>query len=356
MLLSPRNFLNNTRGAFAVIFAVSVVPLCLCMGMIVDYSNLLSVQSRAQQSTDAALLAAAVSAREEGLINGDLALVTKNLPLIETHLETEFGKYFEANMATDPRFKIGDFELSYDPKTSESDAEVKFLYQPYFAGILGAAKIDVTVGSSVVVGGEQAGAVSIFLVLDKSGSMAQRDRMKSLKTAVGAMNAQFELSDPDYKYLRMGAIAYDTQPASVQSLQWGTASANNYVQKLWASGGTSSWKAVSKARNQLRNQREERLHKAKNGQEPEKYMVFMTDGANNSSSSDRKTKRFCDRAKSDDIEIFSVAFEAPTGGQELLKYCASSEGHYFNATSADELLKAFRQIGESVSENISVSR
>ena len=44
-----------------------------------------------------------------------------------------------------------------------------------------------------------------------------------------------------------------------------------------------------------------------------RFMIFMTDGDNNYSSDDTETKALCDQYKADGIEIYSVAFEAPSG-------------------------------------------
>ncbi len=356
LLHSSRNFLKDKRATIATTFAVSIIPVLICMGVVVDYSNLVRHRGKVTHSADTALLAAAISIKEEGLIGGDAAAVAKKLGSIEQRLDEVFRDYFAANMSDDLTLDLGKIDLAYDPKTGESEVKVSFSYKPYFVGVLGLETLDVTVGSAVVVGPDQGGAVSIFLVLDKSGSMRQHNKMRSLKIAVGNMSAQLELSDPDHKFVRMGAAAYDSTMASKRALMWGTTPANYYVQRLGAYGGTDSSRAVSTARSQLRNRREKRLHKEKNGQEPEKFMIFMTDGTNNTSRSDTKTMRSCDWAKADEIEIFSVAFKAPARGQRLLRYCASSENHYFNADNSAELLKAFQQIGASVSAKVAISQ
>ena len=73
------------------------------------------------------------------------------------------------------------------------------------------------------------------------------------------------------------------------------------------------------------------------------------------------------------IEIFSIAFEAPQKGQDLLRACASgintannvgedqgsippaspvagtqAQQYYFDAQNGDELVAAFRQIGREI--------
>ena len=77
-------------------------------------------------------------------------------------------------------------------------------------------------------------------------------------------------------------------------------------------------------------------------------MIFMTDGDNNRRSDDTVTKQHCDRIKNDGIEIYAVAFQAPRRGRDLLRYCASSENHYFDADDSQEFLAAFDEIGDRI--------
>ncbi len=72
----------------------------------------------------------------------------------------------------------------------------------------------------------------------------------------------------------------------------------------------------------------------------------MTDGENNYANDDTVTKQWCDTAKASKVQIYSVAFMAPDRGQKLLKYCASSSSHYFEADEASDLVAAFKAIGE----------
>ena len=47
------------------------------------------------------------------------------------------------------------------------------------------------------------------------------------------------------------------------------------------------------------------------------------------------------------IELYSIAFQAPTAAANLLKSCATDVDHYYvNAANGEELKEAFRAIGE----------
>ena len=83
------------------------------------------------------------------------------------------------------------------------------------------------------------------------------------------------------------------------------------------------------------------------------FMVIMTDGENccgnrgSRQQLDENTEAVCDNLRSEGIPVFAVAFEAPRGGAELMKYCASSDGHYFNS-AGDGLIETFQSIGREI--------
>lgn len=350
-------FLADKKGNFAAIFAVSLFPIFLSIGVAFDYSNMTGMHKKAQFATDAAILAAAIAVRDEGLIDGDTNSIIEKQSKIENLLQAEFKNYFEANVKANGNFKLNGIDTKYSPKDRESTAQVSFTYKPFIMGkLVSDGKLKVAVSSSIVVDVEKGGAVSVFLVLDKSGSMRGRGKMSTLKKGVEELTKQFESSDPEHKYVRMGAIAYDHYPSRVQSIEWGTAQSSRFVRYLAARGGTDSYRAVMIARSNLRNSKEEKAHKEMNGQDPKKYLVFMTDGSNNSRYSDTRTKRVCDDAKRDNIEVFTVAFKAPSRGQQLLSYCATSNSHFFNADNNAKLLEAFQKIGASVSSAVTISK
>jgi hypothetical protein len=85
---------------------------------------------------------------------------------------------------------------------------------------------------------------------------------------------------------------------------------------------------------------------------PEKYIVFMTDGANNINGADSKTRSYCDKARTAKIKVYAVAFMAPTQGQTLLKYCATTSAEYYAAENMAGLVSAFNEIGKAAAKKI----
>lgn len=180
-------------------------------------------------------------------------------------------------------------------------------------------------------------------------------KIDALKTAAASLFAQFDEADPSQQYVRTGIISYASSIKGYRDMEWGTASATSFATTLTASGGTASTDAVKWGYDQLKtsNTTEATEHMNKNGQVPERFMLFMTDGNNNYTSDNTSTRSYCDQAKADGIKIYSVAFAAPAGGQELLEYCASepTSDYYFEPETASELIAAFTNIGSETSKS-----
>lgn len=67
----------------------------------------------------------------------------------------------------------------------------------------------------------------------------------------------------------------------------------------------------------------------------------------NGSSADDRLHDICEAAKEQGIVVFSIAFEAPTEGQEALLDCASSPSHYF-AVEGIEITETFHAIARQI--------
>lgn len=179
-------------------------------------------------------------------------------------------------------------------------------------------------------------------------------KIEALQDASSALFKQINAADPSQTYVRTGLSAYSSYIRGTTNMEWGTSSADAHIKGMYASGGTASTNSVKWAYDQLKasNTAENNAHASKNGQVPDKFMLFMTDGSNNNTSDDTATKNYCDTAKAEGIRIFAVAFAAPSRGEALLKNCASSSEDYFDPDTADELVAAFEKIGKSTANTL----
>ena len=69
----------------------------------------------------------------------------------------------------------------------------------------------------------------------------------------------------------------------------------------------------------------------------------------NGSEADRRTRALCGEARDNGIVIFAIGFEAPTGGQNLMRDCASTPSHYFDVDGV-EISEAFSAIARTINQ------
>jgi len=87
-----------------------------------------------------------------------------------------------------------------------------------------------------------------------------------------------------------------------------------------------------------------------------KAMIIMTDGEflnefhSGQGDSNQQARALCDKIKEEDIVIFTVAFQAPKVGEDVLAYCATSEEHAFKASNGAELQASYQSIATSISD------
>lgn len=172
-------------------------------------------------------------------------------------------------------------------------------------------------------------------------------KIRLLKDAASNMLDQMAAADPEEQYVRTGSVTYHSEMDDQSDLAWGISDTISFINDLKANGGTSSTDAMDWSYDKLKvsDGTEINEHAQKNGQIPDRFIVFMTDGENNYEADDTSTKAICDNAKSDGIIIYTVAFAAPEDGQKLLEYCATSTEHYFEPETASQLIEAFEYIG-----------
>lgn len=379
--------IGDRGGNFAMMTAI-VCPLILAAGGVaIDLTKMVMTRANLQDATDNAALAAASALANDSKSQAEAKLLA--MQFLKTHLKGD-------GVVADP--VKGDTEFEAGTQISITEAAMLGNGKSYKVDIstkhtvnfnaltrlLGQTSAELSAKSTAESATESKNALSMFLVLDKSGSMAwitnEKDKlvnscvnwteanwgrkvnptspcyvskMAALKLAVASLFTQFTIADPTNTFVRTGAISYDLASYSPSNLAWGSTAALSYVNLLNADGGTASGASMKTAYDKLMLATENTTHKTKNGQVPTKYIVFMTDGANNYASDDTSTLATCTAAKKDGIEIYTVAFMAPTAGQNLLKTCATDSSHYFEATNMAALVAAFKVIGERTSAVVS---
>lgn len=64
---------------------------------------------------------------------------------------------------------------------------------------------------------------------------------------------------------------------------------------------------------------------------------------------DNRLRQICDVARQNDIVVFSIAFQAPPQGQAVMRYCATTDAHYYPVQNAN-ISDAFTSIARTISQ------
>lgn len=88
-----------------------------------------------------------------------------------------------------------------------------------------------------------------------------------------------------------------------------------------------------------------------------KVVIMMSDGEYNqvrpgsgNPNSATQARAICDEMKKKDIVIYTVAFSAPTAGQQVLAYCATNPAFAYKPNNGQELTEAYKEIARSISD------
>ncbi|AJC81121.1 Tad-like/von Willebrand factor A domain-containing protein [Rhizobium etli bv. phaseoli str. IE4803] len=391
-----RRMFSDRGGNFGIMTAILAPVLLGAAGMAVHVGDMLLSKQQLQEAADSAALATATALANGKIQTSEAEAYARNFVAGQMANYLQSGVDIKSATGVSVQTNTSGNSTSYQVTVSPSyDLTVNPLMQA-----VGFKTQHLSTSGTTVGGHSQTqGSISMFLALDKSGSMGYPTttlttesytykcnphlnnkgktvydtctgtrtryytKIEALKLAAGNLFAQLNSADPNAEYVRTGAVSYDIIEYPASSLAWGTTRVTDYVNALQANGGTNSSDAMNTAytsliaKNAAGNDAEDSAHKLKSGQIPKKYIVFMTDGDNNNDESggrsyDTATKETCDHAKSTGIEIYTIAFMAPEGGQALLQYCASDASHYFQAEKMEDLLAAFKAIGAKASSQL----
>ena len=375
-----RRFATDRNGNFGMMTAI-LLPVTLAIaGLAMDMTQVIQVRSALQDAADSAALSAA-----SALANNDKMTDAEAIEQAKLFMAAQFmNTSGTSDTAVDPEAakksqeELADGAVGSVQRTNGKGQGKTFdvtlnghydVAMNALTRLLGYESMRVSVSATSRSTTESKNALSMFLVLDRSGSMGDTTstsytatctsygrttsctkyytKIEALKLAVKDLATQLNLADPDKMYVRTAAVSYNSAMQTPTTLEWGTSTAVNYVNALTASGNTDSSNAMKTAYSKVAAASEATAHETKNGQkDPSRFIVFMTDGANNISNADTSTRATCDSAKASGVEIYTVAFMAPKAGKDLLDYCATDTSHYYDASNAAELVAAFKEIGE----------
>jgi Flp pilus assembly protein TadG len=156
-----RRWVADRRGSYAVIFALTLIPIMIAIGAAVDLSQAYVVKQRLTRALDAA-----------GLAVGGATGQTPD------QIQTMAQNFFNANY---PATKIGvPSTLKVTTSGNIVNLSVAATMPTSIMGIIGVNTLNVGATSQITRMGKK---LEVVLVLDTTGSMSQNNKLPTLKTA-----------------------------------------------------------------------------------------------------------------------------------------------------------------------------
>jgi Flp pilus assembly protein TadG len=181
-------FRKDERGATAVIFGLSLLPVLGLAGAAVDFSRATNVQSALQKGVDGAALQLAQKARN--VTDGELQSRG------ETLVEVIVGNKADLNISS------VSVERDEDRIRVSANADVPNA----FMGLFGFAMTPFFAEGTAISGNK---TIELALVLDNTWSMRELNRMNSLKTASHNLLRTLRNAAPDDETIRVSIIPFD---------------------------------------------------------------------------------------------------------------------------------------------------
>lgn len=404
---------RGSDGQVAILFALTLFPIVLIAGFAIDFQILTTNKSKAQSSLDSAVIAG-TRAYQDGASESEVIstvrsyfstlMSTNEFPLVCTAAnviidDTDVRATTDCTMDT-YLSKIADINtLSFDVDTATTygigKVDVAFVFD--ISGSMdGTRMTDLKLAAR--------DAVDTLLVEDpKEGH--EDDVRLSMVAYNGSLNAgpyfasaTGQAPEQTYYYYyngrwyaynysttcvfeREGTEAFtDAAPGSGQYVEAADVSRRNdcgdseplpltstkqplydYITALQAGGNTAghlgvAWGWYTISPNWASVFPEASAPLSYDEPDSAKALVLMTDGAFNTvgdsanGNSTWQAKQLCDKAKAAKIRIYSVAFQAPEAGREVLEYCSSGSDYFFRPESGQELKDAYQSIASSISD------
>ena len=173
---APRWILGDRRGAVAVIFAVSVLPLAMAVGLASDYSFYVKVQSQLNLAADTAAMQAVRVASEVSSTNSDGSTMSsaQYQAAVQTAGQQAGQQWFQAQMGNlvNGSVPAGNIAVSvnYNPTGSRYTSNVSYTgtVPTNFAALFRIASFGVSGASTAVISNS---FVEVLMLLDNSSSM-----------------------------------------------------------------------------------------------------------------------------------------------------------------------------------------
>lgn len=388
-------FADDQCGAVAIIFALTVIPVFLIVGLALDGARGYSTKAKLGATLDAAALATAKTMRDKDLTDDEV------IALAQKYVDAHESGYRQAR-------GVNSVSVDINRSANTIKLDLKAFVDNNFAGIINIPQFEVSQTASAAFGVKE---IELGMMLDVSGSMDDYGKINDLKTAVGTLlNVMLPDSGGNAKVkIGIAPFAASVNAGSYSDTVRSGSSFNTCVSErkgpnaftdaapeggdklghkpLWCpsspilaitdqkadlqtataalspSGSTAGHLGAAWAWYLISPQWSGSVWSGPNAPKPYnasgviKSVILMTDGMFNTQyeltsngTSARQATELCKNMKAQGVLVYTVGFQAPADALAILQTCASGTSYYFDATDAKSLNSAFAQIAADLTE------
>ncbi len=342
-------WLEDNQGTFALVWALCLTVIIMAMGCVVDSMRVYHAKQLAQTAADSLALSASAAVDRDD----------PNRPI-----EGKLYKYsqiagpthdFTGNMLASVKYDIADGDDRLLARATVSGD-----YRTMFMAAFGHKTISINAVSDVTYSKVEGTPASVFFVVDNSGSMGYLDKAGKKKSITLKNNLQSFMvklqtlqakqkndifrtalypfsADPNNRYSDIeddGLI-----PSHVIHPKWGVLTPHT-ITRMQDRVGTDSSGALGRAKAAF--PLESAQHKLVNGEgAPLKFLVFMSDGANNTSTECETKKVWVDDPTPE------YWWKTKRNGQRIVKYSQPKKYWNWNHEPASDGYYEEKQVCET---------
>lgn len=391
-----RAVISDTSGAVAIIFALTMLPVFLMVGLALDGARGYSTKAKLSAVLDAAALATAKTMRDQNL--DDDAVLAIAQKYVTIHMAPDVAKKITAEPVT----------ISVDRDSSTVRLDLTAHVANNFGGVINIPKFEVSQSATAAFGAKE---VELGMMLDVSGSMGDFGKINDLKAAVTTLlevmmpeaggNSKVRIGIAPFSASvnagiyapkvrsggtgttcvseRKGPNAFtDAAPvdgdklghvpnmcpvSTVHAITDNKADLLTATAALHPAGSTAghlgaawAWYLISPMWNGA-VWTGANAPKAYDSNRVIKSVLLMTDGMFNTQyelsangTSAVQALAICKNMRDKGIVVYTVGFQAPPDALVILRACASGPAYHYDATDAASLNAAFAKIAADLTE------
>lgn len=398
-----RDVERDESGAVAILFALMLVAITFMAGMAVDYSRINHTKFKLSAAADAAALAAGRALQDGRYTDAEISALA--LAFFQENVANSghtFGNISNVDVTVNRATSTVKFDIDAGVPLTLTKVMIENDVNLPVSSTVVFEQNDIELGMALDITGSMRGSKLatlktaakdlIDILMPDSGTSHQvrigiAPYSASINAGPYAAAVSNNTSTDDCVWERTGAAAFtsaapgpgtylsagaapaDIDPtegqstyscprASVTPLEANKAVLKQRINALSASGYTAghlgaAWASYLVAPEWSSIWPSPSTPVAYNDTNTIKVALLMTDGIFNTAYengvSDYQAVEVCDSMKNNDVLVYSIGFQAPSGAESTLKSCASTNDHYFKANDEEELRAAFIAIAKQLS-------